>query len=204
MPTIRANGSPTSLRQAVSDSIISGNLQMRKQLIRVVFGLSVCAVMTGCTTQAWAPSNVAVRNKSEKTVKVIANFGRSADTDVLNVRNYGVCKALEDTIVQYGVFSRVVSSGNADYLLEVSETSATPQPIFAGASVTLEVEWRWSLKMVQSGKVVWQECIKSQGTGSFSSSTVGWVGDVRVAEAKKGAVRENIRVGLERISALSR
>ena len=203
MTTTCANGSPTSFRQGASDLISSINLHMLKRLIRVTFGLSACAVMTGCTTQAWAPNNVAVRNKSEKTVKVIANFGRSADTDVLNVRTYGVRKALEDTIVQHGVFSRVVSSGNSDYLLEVSETSATPQPIFAGATVTLEVEWRWSLKMVQSDKVVWQECIKSQGTGTFSSSTLGWVGDVRVAEAKKGAVRENIRIGLERISALS-
>jgi len=160
------------------------------------------SLLSGCTTQVWAPKTVSVAHTSSRTVHLESSFKRSADSDIFNGRNFAIRKALEKTIAKNGIFSQVISSDNADYQLEVIETYASEPPMFGG-NVSLEVEWKWCLKRGKSNEIVWQETIRTTGEGTFTHSALGVVGAVRVAEAKKSAVRQNIKTGLEHISALS-
>lgn len=180
---------------------VSARCLLRLVLFAAV-GAVTCLSQSGCTTQVWAPDAVAVSNKANRTVEIRAHFKPSADSDIFNGRNYAINQALATTIEKFGVFSQVVRSGNADYQLDVMETYMSEPPVFGG-TVTLEIEWRWRLKQIRSNRVVWEETIKSKGVGNFSGlGGLGIIGDVRLGEAKKMAVHENIRIGLEHVSKL--
>ena len=61
-----------------------------------------------------------------------------------------------------------------------------------------EVEWR--LRHVSSGRLVWED-----QTNRPFTATVGdaFAGTVRLKLANEGAIRENIKAGLERIATLT-
>jgi hypothetical protein len=144
------------------------------------------------------PANASVRRTFNRSVGVSVTGGR--DTNPMwtsQVSSEDFRQALEVSLQRYGVFSRVIRNAGADYQLSVTLVRLK-QP-FAGLDMTVAAEVTWRLT-TNSGRVVWQ-----QTTNQSYKATVGdaFVGVNRLRLANEGAIRENIKVGIERISELS-
>ena len=114
------------------------------------------------------------------------------------VSNQDFAAALQSTIEQDQVFSRVIRSGNADYRLDV-RLIELHRPMF-GFNMTVTADVSWRVREVQSDRIVWQKNIKRPYTAAVSEA---FVGITRLRLANEGAIRESIKAGLEEISRLS-
>lgn len=95
--------------------------------------------------------------------------------------------ALRDSLVETGVFSRVVELGDADYRLDVVLGDGRG---IEGRELTV----LWSLSRVDSQETLWQEFVTSHGHSHH------FVGVTRGRRSLEMAAQENIRLGLERLS----
>ena len=114
------------------------------------------------------------------------------------VANEDFKAALEMTIERTGLFSRVIRSANGDYQLDVRLVQLR-QPM-VGFNMTVEAQTEWRLRHVSSGRVVWQENVNRAFTATVGDA---FAGIKRLRLANEGAIREDIKAGLERIATLS-
>ena len=161
--------------------------------------LLLCLFLTGCLTGRLTPATLTMDKKFDNSVSVVANT--KICLAFSGGRSSTLRSAIENAIQKHGVFSNVVHAGTADYSLEVVETEQT-LPVSFG-DITSGLTWDWKLTRTQTQKVIWQESIRSQVTATFGDSFFSWIASVRMRHATDGAIRENIRIGLEKISALS-
>ena len=163
----------------------------------VVLALGGCA--SPASYQGMVPPDFQAAKKHAATVKVAATGGR--ETQALGksqISDADFAKALAEAITESRTFSKVVHDSGADYLLTVSIISIE-QPSF-GLSFQVKMEAGWTLKRVETDKVVWQESIVSEHTATPGDA---FAAVKRLRLATEGAAKNNIAEGLSRISKLS-
>lgn len=165
-------------------------------LASITGGLAGCA--SPASTDAMAARGVQNIQRFQKTVAVSTQGGRETGAmDSSNISDSDFAKAIETSIINNGVFTRIVPSNDSDYILNVSIVNMS-KPLF-GASFTVDMEAAWSLTNAVSKKAVMRESIKSSATATMGQALVGVT---RLQLAVEGAARENIRQGLLAISKL--
>lgn len=133
-----------------------------------------------------------------KTVAINTQGGSETGAlDSSNVSNSDFSKAIEESIIENGVFTQVIHGNEADYLLNVTIVSMS-KPLFGG-SFTVDMEAAWSLSDLKTKNYVTRESIKSSHTATMGEA---FVGVTRLRLAVEGAVRKNIEQGILAISQL--
>ncbi|MES2535013.1 MAG: hypothetical protein V4632_03985 [Pseudomonadota bacterium] len=165
-------------------------------LVVVVSMLGGCATPT--TSQGMTPASIKTTNQHAKSASVAVAGGQETDaTGKSKISNVVFTQALTDSIKNSKVFSSIIQGKGADYLLTVTMFNMD-QPSF-GASFTVKMEAGWTLQRADTGAVVWQESIKSEHTAMMSDA---FVGVERLRLATEGAAKNNISLGLSKISTL--
>lgn len=163
----------------------------------------VLATLTGCATpvshEALVPQSFDVAKHHPQSVAVVATGGSETSSGGKpQVSDTELQQAVAAAITQSKTFSRVVDGKNGDYILTVSVFNVT-QPSF-GFTFTVSVEMGWTLTRADNGAKVWQESIKSDQTVGTGEA---FVAVTRLKLATEGAIRNNVKLGLTKISALS-
>jgi hypothetical protein len=91
----------------------------------------------------------------------------------------------------------VIQGGTGNYSLQVSLVSVD-QPLI-GFSLTVRISARWVLSDA-TGRVVFDDFIRSEHTATVKDA---FAAVARLRLANEGAARENIRLGIERLSRVS-
>jgi len=108
-------------------------------------------------------------------------------------------QALEDSLLRYRVFSRVITTGSGtDYRIEVTLLELK-QP-FVGFTFTIKSVAHWRLLNAKTGSVVWEQTIDRHFTAGVGDA---FVAAHRAQLANEGAIRENIKAGIQEIGQLS-
>lgn len=162
----------------------------------------VLPMLSACSSPAsssnMVPEAVAVGNHLPGSVSVqVAGGCNPCESLTAKVSNEAFTEALTNAIKKSGVFAQVLGVNAADYALTIQifhfETPAI------GFSMTSTIEAGWTLMNTAKKTVVWQESITTPFTASVSDAVIG---AERVRLTWEGAVRENIKAGLEKISRL--
>jgi len=173
----------------------------RNALLVVV--CAVIAVVSGCAQPIKSTAMMTVKEAQiEKhhpySVKVSAEGGRSADSaGLLPVSNDTFAEALANSIVETKLFSEVKKGDGADYLLNINIFSLEQQPF--GLDLTSRMEVGWTLVNAATGKQVMRKTINSSYTATVGDALVAIT---RLRLSTEGAVRKNIKEGIEEISGL--
>lgn len=172
------------------------------KLMAVSALLLAAALAGGCatptTSQGMTPAAIQTTTKHAKTVSLNVSGGQETEsTGKSQISNSAYAQALTDAINNSKIFSSVIQGRSSDYQLNVTIFNMD-QPSF-GLSFTVKMEAGWQLKRVSDGATVWQESIKSEHTATTSDA---FAGVTRLRLATEGAARNNIELGLSRISAL--
>jgi hypothetical protein len=114
------------------------------------------------------------------------------------ISNEDFAHALKVSIKKSGLFSRVDSEPSSYYRLQ-AYIGKLDQPVFAMAS-TVAMEVGYALTDLRSKETIWKKSIASTYTAELKEA---YIGVKRLRLANEGAARENIRLMLEEISALS-
>jgi len=164
--------------------------------------LAVVVVVAGCASsanrEAMAPSSIASSKKLPYSLSVRTGGGN--ETSALGsseISNEDLRAAIEKSVTQTALFKEVVKGKSGDYELSVSVAKLT-KPMFGG-SFTVEMEAGWSLVKTSDKSVVMRKSVTSSHTATMGDSLVGVT---RLRLAVEGAARNNIKQGLEAISAL--
>jgi hypothetical protein len=176
----------TFIRSAILASCVTG----------VLLTLGGCA--TPVTHEALIPVSMEVAKHHPQTVSVVAGGG--AETSAVGksqVSDAELQQAVAAAINQTKTFSKVVDGKKGDYILNVNVFNLT-QPSF-GFSFTVKVEMGWTLTRADTGAKVWQESITSEHT---AGATDAFAGVTRLKMATEGAIRNNVKQGLTKLSAL--
>lgn len=177
----------SSIRSTIFASCIAG----------LVLTLSGCA--TPVTHQALVPVSLEVSKHHPQSVAVVASGGtETSAAGKPQVSDTELQQAVASAITQTKTFSRVVDGKNGDYILTVNVFNVT-QPSF-GLTFTVGVEMGWTLTRTDTGAKVWQESIKSEQTVGAGEA---FVAVTRLKLATEGAIRNNVKQGLLKLSALS-
>jgi hypothetical protein len=180
----------------VNDKDVSFALLMI-MVVGIVWGLSGCSTPTA-TKGGMVLDPVPALQKHPYSVALRTQGGIEAGTtDFPGIPNDDFSKAIEESIIKSGLFTKVIQINGADYSMDVSIISMS-KPLI-GTSFTVNLETGWSLVNTASKEVVMRESIKSSHTATMGDA---FVGVTRFRLAVEGAARENIRLGLLSISKL--
>jgi hypothetical protein len=145
------------------------------------------------------PTDAIVRKTHDGTVAVGVTGGKNTNPLWLSqVSNEDFKQALENSLLRYKVFSRVIQSSGADYRLDVT-LQELKQPM-VGFALTVKGKVQWRLTNTKSGKVVWQQTIDRNFTAGVGDA---FVAARRLGIANEGAIRENIKAGIQEIGQLN-
>ena len=176
-------------------------LNTTHNFLRSVAVLGFVALASGCATPSTYEGMVtdSADGMTKHPYKVDVTVGGGHETSSMGksqISDDTFQKALVESITKTGVFSQVVQAKGGDYKLNVVIMNIE-QPSF-GLSFTVKMEAAWSLKRADS-TTVWQESIRSEHTATTSDA---FVGTTRLRMATEGAARNNIKLGLAKISSL--
>ncbi len=160
------------------------------------------AMLSGCASpaskEAVVVHDIQIVNHHQKTVSIMTQGGgETGSVDVPNISNPDLAAAIEESIVESGLFTQVIHGNDSDYLLSVTIISMT-KPMF-GFSFTVRMEAAWSLVNKETKEAVMREAVTSSYTATAGQA---FAGVTRLRLAVEGAVRENIKSGLMKISQL--
>jgi hypothetical protein len=165
-------------------------------LIILASGLSGCA--TPASKDAIIVHSVPGIQHHQKTVAIRTQGGsETSPMDLPSISNSDFAKAIEESIIANGLFTKVIHDNVSDYLLNVNIINMS-KPIF-GASFTVSMEAAWSLSDPITKKAIMRKSIKSSHTATMGQA---FAAVERFRLAVEGAARENIRLGLIEISRL--
>jgi len=161
----------------------------------------VCTI-AGCASPAnkdeMVPKNFVVTQKFLSSVQVKTSGGAETGAmDSSNISDADLKAAIEKTITESGLFSKVVDIEGSNYLLTVSITSLTKPSI--GLTFTVDLETAWILTNLADKKILYRKAIKTSGTATFGDAAAA-VSRLRIAVER--AAEQNIAQGLSEISAL--
>lgn len=175
---------------------------MSKYFFNSLFAVVFVTAIAGCASPAskdeMAPKSFVASQKFTSSVQVKTSGGSETGAmDSSNISDTDLKAAIEKTITESGLFSKVVDVGGANYLLAVSITSLT-KPSF-GLTFTVNLETAWTLTSLADKKVVYRKVITSSGTATFGDAPAA-VSRLRIAVER--AAEQNISQGLSDISSL--
>jgi len=159
-------------------------------------GLVACNLTT--TSSALVVRNVVPAQTYPYTLRVRTAGGRKTESwRTARVPDTVFLEALLRSLERCGVFARVVTAENADYLLDVVlEDVKEPS---SGLDVTVNLSAKWTVKNLKTGQIAYKETIATPYTIGVAEAMVV---AQRIQLASEGAARENIREGILRISRL--
>ena len=141
---------------------------------------------------------VAPVHKSDGDVSVAVSGGKeTSKMGASQISDEAFAQALRDSIAKSGLFGKVSSDG-ARYRL-TGFIGKVDQPMF-GFSLTVKMEVTYTLKDTQSGNTVWTKDVNSEYTAKAGEA---FAAVERLRLANEGAARENIRLALTDMAALS-
>jgi hypothetical protein len=163
---------------------------------------SFIVVLSGCaspaTHQGMIPATFETVARHPHSVSVYVTGGQETNSMwISQISDSAFSQALVESITKSQVFTHVIEGRGGDYLLTVLLASMD-QPSFGG-SLTVRMEAGWTLKNAATGAVVWQESVHSSHTATMGDA---FIGAERLRLATEGAARNNIRLGLGKISGL--
>lgn len=176
---------------------------LRNKTLRYIAALiAVVALLSGCASpaskEAVVAHGISIDKRYQETVSIVTNGGNETGAlDTPNISNEDLAAAIEESIAENKLFTQVIHGGESDYLLSVTIVNMS-KPMF-GASFTVRMEAAWSLAEQKTKKVVMRESISSSYTATMGQALVAVT---RLRLAVEGAVRENIKTGLVKISQL--
>jgi hypothetical protein len=159
-------------------------------------------MLTGCASPAVSKLMVAQDVEYAKVFpySVAVNARGGGDTSAMGkpqISNEAFAQAIVDSINKSGPFLKVFRGKSSDYILNVTIIKIE-QPLF-GLSFSVEMETVWSLVRGDSKKILMRESLKSSYTATMGDA---FVAVTRLRLATEGAARENIRLGLKKLSQL--
>lgn len=138
-------------------------------------------------------------HKSVGSVSLVVLGGKpTSSMGMSQISNDDFALALKGSIEKSGIFSRVASEPDSHYRLQ-AYIGKLDQPVFAMAS-TVTMEVGYTLTDLRSKETMWKKSIASTYTAELKEA---YIGVTRLRLANEGAARENVRLVLEEISALS-
>lgn len=170
------------------------------------FSLTVVAAslaLAGCASPSIDPSSLVpldanVQKIHNATVNISASGCHETNPNwLLLVTNENLRQALETSLVRYGVFTRVIQNNDTDYRLDVTLLHLK-QPWF-GISLTVTAKMSWRLTNSRTGRVLWQQDTICPYKATFSDAVQA---TNRLEIANEGAIRENIKSGIQKIAKL--
>lgn len=165
-------------------------------LLSVVLGIGGCA--SGAKPEAMLAHMHVPVHQSHSDVSVTVIGGKETSKMwVSQISDQDFAQALQDSIVQSGLFRTVTTSGPAAYNLDAFIVQMN-QPMF-GAAMTVSMEVNYSLARTNPKEMVWQKAVTSTYTAPFSEALIG---ATRLRKANEGAARANIEQAINEMSKL--
>ena len=103
-------------------------------------------------------------------------------------------EALISTLRKSGLFKEILTDGNSDYELF---TEIVAQKWHPGFSITSTLFVKYRLIETKSNQEIWKENVYSQYEAENEEA---WLGQDRATKANEGAVRENLKLLLRKLS----
>jgi hypothetical protein len=171
----------------------------RLALVAFVFGgISLSGCASPATSTGMASGSFTVAKQHAHTVSVTVSGGRETTAyDPSQISNEAFSAALIETIKMTGVFSEVIEGDKAGYLLSVT-IFRLQQPVI-GFSMRPNMEAGWTLVRRATNQIVWQEALETDFVATTSDALIA---AERSRLAAEGVARENIKMGIEKISRL--
>jgi len=175
----------------------------KKQLVNNILTLSLFMLfMSSCTVKAPESQYMTPEidyskfTTTGKTIKIGEVKGGIKPTSMgrPSIGNEGFQEALITTLRKSGLFKEVFTDGNSDYELL---TEIVAQKWHPGFSITSTLFVKYRLVEAKSNREIWKENIYSQYE---AESEEAWLGQDRATKANEGAVRENLKLLLEKLS----
>ncbi|MFT5049654.1 MAG: hypothetical protein ACI8QZ_001047 [Chlamydiales bacterium] len=104
---------------------------------------------------------------------------------------------IEEAILKCELFDAIVPDKHADYLLHVAVTELDKPE--SGLDMTAGITMRWSLSKTDTRATVWIDTVTTAFTSSTNQSAKL---EERLRTSIEGALRENIELGLNKLSAV--
>lgn len=156
-----------------------------------------CVATSQIKPEALTPTEMNITAKCEETVTVTVENGREFNAMKLpKLSNEALGGAVRDAIKECALFSEILPSGGR-YALDLYVVNVS-QP-YAGSDMTAAVEIAWKLKDVQTGRAVWKESIQTENTVAREKAHAAIE---RIKLATESAAKDNIKLGIEKISHL--
>jgi len=163
-------------------------------IVMAAFLLGGCA---GFDREEMVIKNLDITNSHPYSISVsIGNEGEEEGVGLKPIPKEDLLYAIEESIRNGRVFEQVVSGKDGDFLLNVTVFSLQ-QPTM-GFRMTVKLEAGWTLKKA-GGEIVWQELIKSSYTLGVGDA---FSGAKRLRMVNDGAIRQNIKQGMIKLSSL--
>jgi polysaccharide export outer membrane protein len=170
---------------------------MKMSRSRFIFtSLLAVTLLTGCQTQ------LPQLSKEQLMVAGISGANKHSGTVLVSVSGLGkhswvtpllFQEAIADSFSQSGLFSQVVTNGDADYHLEVSMVRLDQNEGIIDRKTTVSARIMWTLTRQRDHKQVFQDELVAKGT------SYQFVGESRVKAAMGGCIRKNIQEAIEQL-----
>jgi DNA-binding protein Fis len=167
---------------------------MLKNKIFTMVLMASIVLFSGCAPMASKEGSIAHNIPNLTTHQNSLTVSAHSGND--NITDEDLTKAIEQSIVENSLFTKVINGNGSDYLLEVAIVSM--EKPYLGLDFTVNMEATWSLKD-QANKIIMRKSIQSSHTATIGDALIG---QIRLRLAMEGAIRENIRLGLLDISTL--
>jgi hypothetical protein len=146
------------------------------------------SLVAGCTSipqaAAMRASGVPVASKHQESIGVLVSGGQDFDFRISDAQFE---QALRESLVETGMFARVVEPDAGDLRLDVVLGDGQ-------GTESREITVLWSLSRVATRETLWQELVTSHGSSHH------FVGVVRARRGIEMAGRENVKRGLEKLA----
>lgn len=160
------------------------------------FFLGGCA--TPAVSEAMIPETASIEKTHPYSVNVEVTGGRATEpTGTPQIANDAFDEAITETLEKTEAFARIHDDKTGNYELSVIIFNVQHPP--SGESATVTIETGWTLTNRLTGKIVWQQALRSTYTAS-SDSDITLVG--RLKKATEGAAKDNIKQGVTEITRL--
>jgi hypothetical protein len=177
-------------------------MKKKQEIINALILLFFVVILANCTVKAPDPQymipdiDYSTLTSTGKILKIVEVKG-GIKTDPLGkptIGNEEFQEALISTLKKSELFKDVFTVGNSDYELS---TEIVAQKWHPGFSITSSLFVKYSLIETKSNKEIWKENIYSQYLAEFKEASEG---GRRATKANEGAVRENLKLLLRKLS----
>jgi len=163
---------------------------MNYALLSLLIVCSVSSCLPKARNNQLVPEVRASTQTGQAVIVQTAGGSDQAEVDGLGVTSSNFNQALEESLVNSGLFKQI---GGGGYQLEASIIQVNYPA--AGFSVTTEIEVAYVLRRADS--IVWRDSIRSS---HLTQTGEALLGEFRMRKSTEGAVRENIRLAISTMS----